>query len=237
MTVRSGFLFAGFGLGMLGARLNSERPVLAVDSWVRACDQLRHMQRLGWFSEELEILHMTASQFSKEHASDWTGRLDILHSSPPCPNWSSAKHGARGGNYDGWPDTLESVRRIRPEWVALENVANFKREHRRVRTDLQGLGYTYQAIILPASAVGAPHRRDRYWGLAHADNQGEPMLPVDAETQVVPAADCGVWEHDPRSARVADGDSDRADRFVGLGNGQVPQQAALAMRVLGGPWS
>ena len=33
-------------------------------------------------------------------------------------------------------------------------------------------GYTVQPLLIPACAVGAPHRRDRVWFVAHADSLG-----------------------------------------------------------------
>lgn len=40
----------------------------------------------------------------------------------------------------------------------------------RVCTDLEELGYAVQPILIPACAVGAPHRRDRVFIIAHAEN-------------------------------------------------------------------
>lgn len=37
----------------------------------------------------------------------------------------------------------------------------------RICRDLEGLGYTVQPVLIPAAAVGAPHRRDRIFILAH----------------------------------------------------------------------
>lgn len=37
--------------------------------------------------------------------------------------------------------------------------------------DLEGIGYSVQPFIIPACAVGAPHRRDRIWIVAHADSE------------------------------------------------------------------
>lgn len=37
----------------------------------------------------------------------------------------------------------------------------------RICSDLEGIGYSVQPILLPACAVGAPHRRDRFFFLAY----------------------------------------------------------------------
>ena len=50
-----------------------------------------------------------------------------------------------------------------------------KREEYVVETicrDLEREGYTVQPLLIPACAVGAPHRRDRVWFVAHADGEG-----------------------------------------------------------------
>lgn len=40
----------------------------------------------------------------------------------------------------------------------------------RICCDLEGLGYSVQPMLIPAAAVGAPHRRDRIFIVAHAAN-------------------------------------------------------------------
>jgi DNA (cytosine-5)-methyltransferase 1 len=39
-----------------------------------------------------------------------------------------------------------------------------------VCVDLESQGYEVQPILLPACAVGAPHRRDRVWFIAYSDS-------------------------------------------------------------------
>ena len=41
-----------------------------------------------------------------------------------------------------------------------------------VCNDLEREGYFVQPVVIPACAVGAPHRRDRIWFVAHADGEG-----------------------------------------------------------------
>jgi len=45
----------------------------------------------------------------------------------------------------------------------------------------------------------------------------------------------GIWETEPSVGRVANGVAARVDRLKAIGNGQVPLQAALAWKLLGGP--
>lgn len=41
----------------------------------------------------------------------------------------------------------------------------------RICDDLERIGYSVQPIIIPACAVGAPHRRDRIWFIANANGE------------------------------------------------------------------
>ena len=97
---------------------------------------------------------------------------------------------------------LRAIHEIRPGWIVGENVGGIlqvvqpgkaahvgcqpslfgedqpvyrKREEYVVETicrDLEREGYTVQPLLIPACAVGAPHRRDRVWFVAHADGEG-----------------------------------------------------------------
>lgn len=98
-----------------------------------------------------------------------------------------------------WPQMLRAIREVHPAWVVGENVAgiatmvqpgetvevgsstslfgeSYKDEELRqqyvvetVCRDLEREGYSVQPLLIPACAVGAPHRRDRVWFIAHRD--------------------------------------------------------------------
>lgn len=103
-------------------------------------------------------------------AVDWstTEPVDIMCGGYPCQPFSAA--GQRKGTDDDrhlWPYFAEAIRRIRPRYVVLENVAG----HRSmgfdsVLGDLATLGYDAQWCSIRASDVGAPHRRERLFALA-----------------------------------------------------------------------
>lgn len=95
-----------------------------------------------------------------------------------------------------WPEMLRAIQEIRPAWIIGENVAGITsmvqsgkevtvaagfslfgetdtqtllRQESVLETvcgDLERAGYSVQPFIIPACAVGAPHRRDRIWFIA-----------------------------------------------------------------------
>lgn len=109
-------------------------------------------------------------------ASDYIGRIDILTGGFPCQPYSTA--GKRLGKDDDrhlWPFMLDIIRTIQPRYVVGENVRglvnwNDGMVFDEVQLDLEAAGYEVLPFILPACAVGAPHRRDRVWFVAHAKN-------------------------------------------------------------------
>ena len=101
-----------------------------------------------------------------------------------------------------WPQMLRAIREIRPAWVVGENVAGIltmvqpskevevgrstslfgedytdEEIHRQyvvetVCTDLEREGYSVRPFVIPACAVGALHRRDRVFFIAHRADAG-----------------------------------------------------------------
>lgn len=107
------------------------------------------------------------------------GTIDILTGGFPCQPYSTA--GKRKGKEDErhlWPEMLRAIRQISPRWIVGENVYGLLNWNgglvfEEVQTDLENEGYEVQAIILPACSVGAPHRRDRIWFIAHTNKRTE----------------------------------------------------------------
>jgi len=93
----------------------------------------------------------------------------------PCQPFSVA--GKRQGERDDrylWPETLAVIEAIKPKWVLLENVTGIiNLALDTVLSDLEGAGYSYETLIIPACAVNAWHRRDRVWIVAHSNGNGK----------------------------------------------------------------
>ena len=101
-------------------------------------------------------------------------RADLVTGGFPCQPFSHA--GKRRGASDDralWPEMCRVIDEAKPRWVLGENVAGIiSMELDRVLSDLENLGYSAWPIVIPACAVGAPHRRDRVWILANRDGSG-----------------------------------------------------------------
>ncbi len=98
----------------------------------------------------------------------WTG-------SAPCQPFSTA--GQQRGQADErhlWPVFFGLIRACRPPVVMGEQVAAAvgKDWLDGVSSDLEGIGYACGAVVVPACAVDAPHRRDRLWFVADAADTG-----------------------------------------------------------------
>ena len=102
------------------------------------------------------------------------GAIGILTAGYPCQPFSMA--GRRRGQDDDrhlWPQVFRIIDQCRPNWVLCENVAgHITMGLDTVLSDLESAGYSSRALVIPACAANAPHRRDRVWIIANAHDNG-----------------------------------------------------------------
>lgn len=100
--------------------------------------------------------------------------VEILCGGFPCQDLSVSGRGAgiEGERSGLWSQYARLIGELRPQYVLVENVpALLVRGLGRVLGDLATLGYDAEWDCLPASAFGAPHRRDRIWLVAYPGSQ------------------------------------------------------------------
>ena len=96
----------------------------------------------------------------------WPDDRELWTGSPPCQPFSVAgKQRAQDDERHLWPHYFRLIRARRPAVAMGEQVAAAvgKAWLDGVLADLEGIGYTGRAVVVPACAVDAPHRRDRLW--------------------------------------------------------------------------
>ena len=106
-------------------------------------------------------------------AADGIG-VDVITGGFPCQDISIAGAGAglEGERSGLWSECARLLRDIQPRYAIFENVTNLLNGERgawfrRILWDISSIGYDAEWHCIPASAVGAHHRRDRIWIVAY----------------------------------------------------------------------
>jgi len=108
--------------------------------------------------------------------------VDVITGGFPCQDISVAgkQAGIGEGTRSGlWSEIVRLIGELSPRYVIVENVANLLSGPSeqpggwfgRILGDLAECGYDAKWENIPASAVGAPHRRERVWIAAHSQRE------------------------------------------------------------------
>jgi len=141
-------------------------------------------------------------------------RFDVICGGFPCQDISVAGKGAGlAGERSGlWWEYHRLIAETKPSWVIAENVSALRsRGLDDVLRSLAEIGYDAEWHCIPASAVGAPHQRDRIWIVAYPAqlqrDVGDNNARISLERESVSEPRNGGW-----SADVADTNGTRWER-------------------------
>lgn len=118
---------------------------------------------------EKRFAGIPVAQDVKEVEGDEWGAVGAVFGGFPCQDLSLAganrdggRKGLEGERSGLWFEMLRIVHRARPAWVLAENVRGATSlALDTVRAGLEDAGYAVRALVIPASALGAPHQRER----------------------------------------------------------------------------
>tara|TARA_R110002020_G_scaffold306918_1_gene522802 strand:- start:47 stop:811 length:765 start_codon:yes stop_codon:yes gene_type:complete len=230
-------LFSGAGGGVLGTQLLGWEAIGYVE-YNEYCQQVIAQRIEDGCLDNAPIFSDVNAFISEGYADAYKGMVGVISAGFPCQPFSVAgKKAAKDDPRNCWPQTLDIIRRVRPRYCLLENVGGLlSRKHRYFETILKDLaesGYDAWWKIISAAEVGAPHKRDRLWVVAHASSERLEgrELPIGEEEEYATTGSTCWWDTEPRVGRVAHGMAHRVDRLKALGNGQVPAVAATAFKV------
>ena len=139
----------------------------------------------------------------------------LLTGGVPCQPASRA--GKQKGASDDrwlWPEAIRVLGEVNPAWALFENPPGIGDVGLAgILAQMEGVGYQVRVFGVPACAVGAPHRRERYWIVGHTHECGKGELANTTGTRRDGAT--RQEQHDERRpllpARLGDGRNCLAD--------------------------
>ncbi len=159
--------------------------------------------------------------------------VDVITGGFPCQDISTA--GKQAGMGEGtrsglWSEIVRLIGELRPRYVIVENVANLlsgPSEKRggwfgRILGDLAECGYDAEWENIPASALGAPHRRERIWLVAYPNEITARRLSERAQQTDARIGRCGKVLADAASL----GQSGSRESFQPIGSAAHPDRKA-----------
>lgn len=158
-------LFSGIGGFSLGLERTGGFEVVAFCEIEPFCRRVlaKHWPEVPCYDD---VRTLTAERLAADGIA-----VDAICGGFPCQDISTAGRGAGlAGERSGlWSEIARLVGELAPRYVIVENVAALLgRGLGDVLGDLASLGYDAEWHCIPASYVGARHRRDRVWIVAYA---------------------------------------------------------------------
>ena len=177
----------GFALGFEWAELSYPILFCDIEPWSRKVLK-KHWPHVPICEDVKEI--------ANEPDEFISGHIDILTAGYPCQPFSLA--GKRRGEEDDrhiWPYIFSIIQKKRPSWTVFENVyGHITMGLDTVLTDLESEGYATRTFIIPACAVGAPHKRDRLWIISHTDRRVGDVSNSEYDGRIASEKPRGVKE-------------------------------------------
>ena len=163
----------GFALGFEWAGLSTPVMFCDIEEWCRNILK-KHWNNVPIKSDVKELAN---------DPDNLVPDCDILTAGYPCQPFSQA--GNRKGKEDPrhiWPHIRKIVASKRPSWVVFENVyGHISLGLDAVLLDLETEGYSTRTFIVPASGIGAPHKRDRVWIVGYTEHNGPSTSTLQGE--------------------------------------------------------
>ena len=160
-------LFAGIG----GFTIGLEKAGFQTVAFCEIEPYAQKVLRKNWPGVKIydDVRGITAERL----VADGIG-VDVITGGFPCQDISVAGKGAgiEGERSGLWSECARLLRDIQPRYAIFENVTNLLNGERgawfrRILWDISSIGYDAEWHCIPASAVGAHHRRDRIWIVAY----------------------------------------------------------------------
>jgi DNA-cytosine methyltransferase len=213
-------LFSGFGLADIGAKLAGCELAWGIELDEAIAEISRQL------GHRVLCQSVTETDFSKLE------KPDILWVSPPCPNFSVAKQGAKETALDIElaNAVVNAISILEPKYFILENVEAYKRSKslRIIEDKLYSLGYWIDRQVFNSADFGVPQTRRRL--IVRAVRHGfVPQMPqaqswlgwyqaIEDLLPDLPETTLAKWQRDRLGAAFEKGQDIDGDLWIGGSN-------------------
>jgi DNA (cytosine-5)-methyltransferase 1 len=157
-------LFSGIG----GFSLGLERVGMKTVAFCEVDKKCQKVLQKHWPDVPIfdDVSNLTGEEIGKRIEET----IDVIVGGFPCQDISvaGAGEGLEGKRSGLWSEFHRLIKEIKPQYAIIENVSALRsRGLDQVLRSLSEIGYDAEWNCIPASAFGAPHRRDRIWIMAY----------------------------------------------------------------------
>jgi len=215
-------LFAGIG----GFTLGLERAGFETVAFCEIDPFAQKVLNKNWPKVPIydDVKEITAAQLRTDGIE-----VDIITGGFPCQDISVAgrQEGLKGKRSGLWSECARLLRDIRPRYAIFENVRNLLNGNngdwfRQVLWEISAIGYDVEWHCIPASALGAHHKRDRVWIVAYCNSDDRRRRSSaqshQRETRLESRCSSAGQSFTEATQTMADSSSERLQRSTKAGN-------------------
>lgn len=154
--------------------------------------------------------------------------IDIIYGGFPCQDISVAGRGeGLGGKRSGlFFEIVRLIREIKPSFVFLENVPNIRTKGLgRVLKELADCGYDCRWGVISAADVGANHKRERWFLLAHSHSDRSGSWGTECAGQFGRSSSVSTGSSMADSGRKSSSQENTSTSPVGEGGNTWPNDS------------
>lgn len=204
MSMRVLDLFSGIG----GFSIGLERAGMRTVAFCESDPFCQAVLRKRWLGIRCypDIRELTATRLARDGVE-----VDLICGGFPCQDLSIGGKGAglAGARSGLWSEFARIVSEVRPKYAIVENVSILLgRGLGQLLGDLAEIRYDAEWHCIPASAVGAPHQRDRIWIVAYPSDAGHG-LEIQPEREQGCETEANVGRHGSSWAVAHSDDGER----------------------------
>jgi DNA (cytosine-5)-methyltransferase 1 len=244
-------LFSGAGGGLLGTKLLGWKHLGYVE-YNDYCQKVIAQRIKDGILDEAPIFGDIRSFLDQGYARSYQGMVDVVTAGFPCQPFSvSGKGRAEEDERNMWPFTIDTIRKVRPQFCLLENVSGLLAHeyYGEILRDLAAVGYSAQWDCFSSSSIDANHERERLFIVAYAYEsrlQGK-LQNIRGSRAVFGSSnkmaenhygeslqeDGRIWPSESTIRRVVNEVDNWVDRLKAIGNGQDPIVVKTAWGLMG----